>query len=337
MRASVSGSWRCLPFCCLILLAGCGTTQTGGVVRDAAGSPSTTVPLPTLEALLSRELAPDDGLLIGAGDIAECGRQLRHAKETAAIIQKFPTATVFAAGDDAYRNGTTEQFSDCYNESWGPFKARTRPAPGNHDYGIYLHTPRNNADPYFAYFGANAGTAGQGFYSYDLGGWHIVSLNSMAGQTGAPSMADQVAWLRNDLANTEKSCILAYWHHPLFSSGAQHGDQTDDPGRFMTPLWDVLLEHKADVILNGHDHHYERFALQDTTRTATAQGIRQFVVGTGGGDRRGLGTVKQNSEVRLPNVYGVLLMTLHPNSYEWHFINADGIVQDGSSESQPCH
>lgn len=326
MWISRSGRWKSLPFCYLILLAGCATSPSA--LRTAV-RPS------TVGDLLARELKPDDALLIGAGDIAECGRRLVHAKATAAIIQKFPTATIFTAGDDAYGNGTGNEFKDCYGQSWGGFKDRTRPSPGNHDYGIYLSPPRNNANPYFNYFGANAGTAGRGYYSYDLGGWHVVSLNSMADQPGAPKMADQIAWLRNDLDHNEKRCILAYWHHPLFSSGSEHGDDLTDPGRSMTPLWDVLLQHKADMILNGHDHHYERFALQDAAHRATPNGIREIIVGTGGGEDRGLGTVKANSQVRLAHVYGVLLMTLHPNGYEWGFIDVSGNVRDqGSSE---CH
>ena len=330
MGISTREGRKILPFCCLILLAGCATPR--GAARTAE------VGLPTLENLIARALTPDDALLIGAGDIADCGSQLQHAKDTAAIIDKFPKATVFTAGDDAYENGTERNFKECYGASWGRFKERTRPSPGNHDYGIYPPVHRNNARPYFSYFGANAGPGNLGYYSYDLGGWHIVSLNSMADQTGAsPKMADQVAWLKEDLDHTRKSCILAYWHHPLFSSGDAHGDQAGDSGRFTGPLWDVLLDHKADVIVNGHDHHYEYFRPQDSKGRADAQGIRQFIVGTGGGEERGIGTVKPNSEVRLAHTYGVLLMTLHPNSYEWHFINANGTVEDGSPGSVECH
>ena len=331
MRISRSKIWKSLPACCLILLAGCATPQPPATVRTTTTAAASHQ---TADDLAARHLAPEDALLIGAGDIADCrSSRLQHAKDTAAIIQKFSSATVFAAGDDAYENGTDSEFRDCYGQSWGGFKDRTRPAPGNHDYGIPAR--RFNADPYFQYFGTAAGPADNGFYSYDLGGWHLVSLNSMAGQRGAPKMADQVAWLSDDLARTEKKCVLAYWHHPLFSSGDAHGDDPNDPGRSMAPLWDVLLKHKADVILNGHDHHYERFALQDAAHRATPNGIREIIVGTGGGEDRGLGTVKANSQVRLPHVYGVLLMTLHPNGYEWHFIDVNGKVRDqGSSE---CH
>jgi hypothetical protein len=324
-----------LSACALIFLTACSASTNPPVT--AAEAKAALTPSPELQTLIDRKLDDGDALLIGAGDIAECGEQLTHAQETAALIDLFPSATVFAAGDDAYTNGTTSQFHDCYGASWGGFKERTRPAPGNHDYGIYRFPKRNNAEPYFDYFGTNAGPRGLGYYSYDLGSWHVVSLNSMAGQKGAPTMADQVKWLKNDLDNSKQPCILAYWHHPLFSSGDQHGDQANDPGRFMTPLWDVLFDYKADVILNGHDHHYERFALQDAKKTPTSTGIREIIVGTGGGEDRGIGTVKANSDMRLNHLYGVLLMTLHKSSYEWHFIKTDGTVPDSSSGVTECH
>lgn len=322
-----------LPFLVACQSSGPATAPaTAARAVTAAAQPSG-----PLEALLDRPLDARDALFIGAGDIAECGDQLPHAKETAALIDRFPTATVFAAGDNAYRNGTASQFKKCYGAAWGRFKQRTRPVPGNHDYGIYLSPKRNNADPYFAYFGVNAGPAGTGFYSYDLGGWHLVALNSMAGQPGAPTMADQLAWLSTDLDQNQQPCILAYWHHPLFSSGIEHGDQANDPGRSMKPLWDVLLDHHADVIVNGHDHHYERFGLQNASGVADAAGIREFIVGTGGGEDRGIGTKKANSEKRLGRLFGVLLLTLHPNSYDWSFLKTDGTVPDASTAPTECH
>jgi hypothetical protein len=337
MKISRSEGRKLLSVCSLILLTACGTPPRRPTTAATAAAAPTVKPSSELQALIDRKLGSNDALLIGAGDIAECGSQHKHALETAALIELFPSATVFATGDDAYTNGTAAEFRDCYGTSWGSFKERTRPAPGNHDYGIYLIHKRNNAVPYFDYFGANAGPKGLGYYSYDLGGWHIASLNSMAGKPGAPKMADQVKWLADDLDQTTKPCILAYWHHPLFSSGDQHGDQKNDPGRFMQPLWNVLREHKADVILNGHDHHYERFDLQNASGKADPSGIREMIIGTGGGEKRGIGTVKANSRKRLAQVYGVLLMTLHPNSYEWSFIEADGTVADSSSSPAECH
>lgn len=313
----------------LILLTACAG------IRQAPKA--TVTPSADLKALMERPLERGDALLIGAGDIAACGRQHVHAQETAALIRLFPSATVFTAGDDAYRNGTKAQLEKCYGSSWGDFKERTRPAPGNHDYGIYLVPPRNNAKPYFDYFGANAGPAELGYYSYDLGNWHIVSLNSMAGQPGAPAKSAQRQWLEDDLSHNEKPCILAYWHHPLYSSGSQHGDEAKDPGRRTGDLWNILLKYKADVIVNGHDHHYEWFDLQDAKANPTSSGIREIIVGNGGGEKRGIKTVKANSQKQLAGVYGVLLMTLHANSYEWHFLQADGTVPDQSPGPTECH
>jgi acid phosphatase type 7 len=332
--------WTILPVCPMILLAACGVPPSRPVTATAAAK-AAFAPSTALQALIDRKLDPGDALLIGAGDIAECESQPvpLHAQETATLIKLFPSATVFAAGDNAYLNATKTEFETCYGTSWGDFKERTRPAPGNHEYGIYMapRPNRNNATPYFNYFGANAGPPNRGYYSYDLGSWHIVSLNSMAGKTGATTKAAQEKWLKDDLDKNERPCTLAYWHHPLFSSGDQHGDQPKDPGRFTDSLWKILLDHKADVILNGHDHHYEWFDLQDASQTPMPTGIREIIVGTGGGEERGIGTVKPNSRQQLAGVYGVLLMTLHANSYEWHFIQADGTVPDKSPGVTECH
>jgi hypothetical protein len=333
----IPGRRRYWAVCGLVLLAGCATARPPGTAGKALSPADAAVHAMTVAELAAREVPPEDILFIGAGDIAQCGPQLSHAQDTAALIRKFPKAKVFTAGDDAYLNGTTREFNNCYDKSWGSFKRRTFPAPGNHEYGLYLPRPRHTAAPYFNYFGTKAGDPGLGYYSYDLGDWHIVSLNGMAGQPGAPTITAQADWLRQDLDSHKKRCILAYWHHPLFSSGDTHGDDPHDPGRSTDRLWDVLLLHKADVIVNGHDHHYERFGLQDAKHKADKDGIREFVVGTGGGDDRGIKTKKDNSEVRLGHLYGVLLMTLHPSGYEWHFLNVDGTVDDQSTEINSCH
>ena len=325
--------------CCLTLTMGCGVSPPDTVTADVApvaGAAASAIDSP--EKLIAA-LEPDDALLVGAGDIAKCPTEGSAAADTAALIAKFPNATVFTLGDNAYGNGTKAQFDGCYDKVWGGFKERTRPSPGNHDYGIYPPAHRNNAKPYFEYFGANAGPPGDGYYSYDLGGWHVVSLNSMAGELrAAPSMQKQVDWLEADLAATQKPCILAYWHHPLFSSG-YHGYESHDPGRRMVPLWRVLRKHKADVVVNGHDHHYERFAPQTLQGFASPQGIREFVVGNGGAETRRVLGIKPNSEVRLDGLadYGILALTLHPNSYEWHFFRTDGTVPDSSPGRQECY
>src|SRR5438128_3927666 len=199
-----------------------------------------------LRALASplQQITAGDALVIGAGDIARCGDQLANARATAAIVQQFPTATVITIGDNAYDRGRAEEFANCYDSTWGAFKSRTRPSPGNHEY-----YSNDNAAGYFAYFKVPE------YYSFNLGNWHLVSLDSMIDMSAS---SDQVAWLRSDLAANSKPCILAYWHHPRFSSGI-HGLQRNDPGRRTAVLWTVLAEHHATLILNGHDHDYERF------------------------------------------------------------------------------
>jgi alkaline phosphatase len=226
-----------------------------------AAAPRVSVaPADRLAAVAERigRVGEGDALVVAAGDIADCGEQLEAARATAALVKLFPSATVIIPGDTVYPNGSREDYARCYEPTWGAFKSRTRPAPGNHEY----RTP--GAAGYFEYFGVPP------FYSFDLGGWHVVSLDSMR-DIGAQSA--QVVWLRSDLDATVKPCILAFWHHPRFSSGV-HGRQPDDRGRQTGAMWSVLAQHGAAVVVNGHDHHYERFARID--------GIRQFVAGTGG-------------------------------------------------------
>lgn len=304
-----------------------------------------TASLPEEESAVSAQerrldLSAGTELLAAAGDIADCRDQKgAAARATGDLLRtRFPGVTVLTLGDLVYGNGTSAEFANCYDRVWRGLRERTRPAPGNHDYGIYLPVRRRNAAPYFGYFGASAGPLGKGFYSFDLGAWHIVSLNSMAGEVAAaPSRQEQTEWLENDLAQSAQPCLLAYWHHPLFSSG-YHGYERADPGRKTVSLWRILDRHGADVIVNGHDHHYERFAPQTPGGAASSAGIREFVVGTGGARIRPVQGVQPNSEAILddPGDHGVLLLTLHPGSYEWQWIRTDGSVGDRSAEAQAC-
>jgi hypothetical protein len=268
----------------------------------------------------------DDAVLVGAGDIATCG-ELAGAEATAELIDKVP-GTVFAVGDLAYPDGSDEQFANCYGPTWGRFKERTRPAPGNHEY----HS--NGASGYVRYFGAAAGDPTKGYYSYDLGAWHIVVLNSECQMVGGCDRASaQVQWLRQDLAQHPATCTLAYFHRPLFSSGAAHGN---DPA--MKPLWQALYDAGADVVIGGHDHHYERFAPQDPEGRADAQrGLREFVVGTGGkSTHRLLAAIEPNSEARNVDTFGVLKLILHADSYEWSFLPQAGKTFTDSGHGT-CH
>jgi hypothetical protein len=259
-------------------------------------------------------------VLVGAGDIASCDADKSQA--TALLLDKIP-GTVFTAGDHGYPKGTTQQFIDCYGPSWGRHRERTRPAPGNHDY------ESKQAAPYFKYFGANAGPAGRGYFSYNLGSWHILSLNSNteAATWGKP----QEEWLAKDLAASSSACKLAYWHHPYVSSGKNHGN-----GPQMRNLFAMLYRYGADFAVSGHDHIYERFAPQDANAKADARGIRQFIAGTGGGPLYEIGTVQPNSEVRNNATHGVIKFTLHATSYDWEFIAIAGqsFRDRGSAE---CH
>lgn len=247
-----------------------------------------------------------DPVFVGAGDIAVCSRI--QDEETAKLLDNI-AGTVFTLGDNAYPDGTLSQFNDCYDPSWGRHKSRTKPVPGNHDYHV------SGAAGYFDYFGAAAGDRSKGYYSYDLGAWHIIALNSEIAQ-GAGSVQEQ--WLRTDLASNPSVCTLAYWHKPRFSSG-QHGNNTASQA-----LWRALYEHRADVVLNGHDHTYERFAPQDPSGQADPNGIREFVVGTGGVALYPFPTIQPNSEVRNNIAHGVLKLTLHATSYDWQFVPIAG-------------
>jgi hypothetical protein len=263
-------------------------------------------------------------VLVGAGDIARCA-DLTGAQATAKLLDGIP-GTVFAAGDLALSDGTEGQFANCYDPTWGRQKTRTRPVPGNHDYGVKA------AAPYFKYFGAAAGLPGKGYYSYDLGPWHVVALNSNCSDIGGcgPGSPEEL-WLRQDLAAHPAACTVAYWHHPFFSSGKTHGGDPE-----MKAFWTDLYSAHAEIVINGHDHDYERFAPQDPNGKADpARGIREFVVGTGGNNLRAFSDPAPNSEARFNETFGVLKLTLQAKSYEWQFIPVSGDFTDKGSGT--CH
>jgi Calcineurin-like phosphoesterase len=264
-----------------------------------------------------------NAVLVGAGDISTCAND--GDEETARLLDKIE-GTVFTLGDNVYPSGTPTQFQTCYEPTWGRHKARTRPAPGNHDY----RTP--DAAGYFTYFGAAAGDPAKGYYSYDLGAWHVVVLNSNchpAGGCGPGSKQDR--WLREDLAAHPALCTVAMWHHPLYSSG-EHGDDTS-----MRHLWKTLYDAGADVVLGGHDHTYERFAPQNADGEKDPErGIREFVVGTGGRSLYEFESIDRDSEVRNNTTLGVLKLTLHPDSYDWEFVPVEGGTFRDSGSGR-CH
>jgi hypothetical protein len=268
-------------------------------------------------------------VLVGAGDIASC-KDPEGSRATAKLIDKIP-GTVLAAGDLAYENGSPHEFESCYGPTWGRFKGRTKPAMGNHEYV----DPK--AQGYFDYWGAQAGPRGKGYYSFDLGAWHIVALNTNCyikdlGGCGAGSPEE--TWLKADLAEHPNSCIIAYGHHALFSSGVftKHAVHPE-----LKQLWQDLYAAHADLILAGHEHSYERFAPQDPDGKADPEhGIREIVVGTGGRSHDFLGFATPNSEIKEWDTYGVLKLTLSPGKYTWEFIPEEGKTFRDSG-SGTCH
>jgi Calcineurin-like phosphoesterase len=269
--------------------------------------------------------AAPDPVIAAAGDIScdqagtPAGSSCQQQATSDLLVGANP-AGVLTLGDQQYEDGALSKFQGFYDPAWGRVKPITHPAPGNHEYGT------KGATGYFSYFGAAAGTAGLGYYSYDIGAWHLISLDS-----NSPSSA-QVAWLKSDLAASSARCTLAYWHHPRFSSGSTHGDNTS-----VAPFWDALYAAGADVVLNGHEHNYERFAPQSPSGAAdSARGIREFVSGTGGRNHYPISSAKPNSQVHNSDTFGVLELSLHPSGYDWQFRPAagGGFTDQGSGS---CH
>ena len=250
--------------------------------------------------------------VVAAGDIASCSSSYRD-EATAKLVAGI-SGTVLTLGDHAYPDGTTANFR-CYDASWGKFKSRTRPAPGNHDY----HT--SGAAPYYSYFGSRAGPSGRGYYSFNLGSWHIVSLSSERLSSA------QERWLKADLAANRNKCTLAFWHRPLFTSG-RHAPTTK-----MRPLFQILYDARADVVLSGHNHNYERFAPQTPSGSASSsRGIVQFVVGTGGAGLYDFTSVMRNSKYRFKG-HGVLRLQLNATSYSYSFVPLSGSNKDSGSRT----
>jgi len=247
-----------------------------------------------------------DAVFVGAGDVDGCGRLEPEA--TAKLLDRIP-GTVFVAGDATYPSGTMETYMNCYGPTWGRHLWRTFAVPGNHDY------QSDGGASFFSYFGAAAGPAGLGYYSHTLGSWHVIMLNSnLPAQAGTP----QYEWLRVKLLESSAACTVAVWHHPLFSSG-QNGNNV-----FMRDVFNLMFQHGVDIVVNGDDHLYERFAPQDANGRANARGIRQFIAGTGGYALYDRGKTQANSEVFENKTYGVLKLTLKSGRYDWEFVPIDG-------------
>jgi hypothetical protein len=292
-------------------------TPVAPTVSTTPSPTHTSTPAPTNTP--SPSSTPTAVVLIGAGDIGYCGSELPYDgdEKTADLIKSVlsqePNATVFTAGDSVYGSGTLTEIMKCFEPSWGQFKERIRPSPGNHDYMT------DQGAPYYAYFGAAAGEAGKGYYSYDLGDWHIVALNSNCDDIACGPDSQQVKWLQDDLRKSGKLCSLMYWHHPRFSSGLGGGLGS------VSTFWKTAVEMGVEVVVNGNDHNYERFSPLDAVGNADPNGTRLFVVGTGGSELRGLGIPQPNSEVRYSGTNGVIMFRLFPGRYEWKFIPVQDI------------
>jgi hypothetical protein len=255
-----------------------------------------------------------NGSIVGAGDIAGCSYD--EDEQTASLIDAIP-GVVITTGDNVYNSGTDSEFANCYTPTWGRHKTRTYPVPGNHDY----NTP--GADGYYNYFGDKAGERGKGYYSYNVGNWHVVALNSNCSDVGCADGSLQVQWLEQDLAAHKNYCTLAYFHHPRYNS-AKHGNNIE-----VLDFWKKLYAGNVDVVLNGHAHSYERFSLQDPFSLENTQdGIQQFVIGTGGKSLYAFDDIKPQSQVRINDTHGVFHLELMQDKYAWNFISTSGDVRD---------
>jgi acid phosphatase type 7 len=301
-----------------------GMSKTVFVV---AGSMASAVLLACMAVLLTATPGggePRTVTLVGAGDINTCNDTFD--RNTARLVGKIG-GTVFTLGDNAYPDGTHQQFRNCYDPTWGKYKKRTRPTAGDHDYNTA------GAKPYFDYFGWRAGKPGRGYYSYDRGSWHIVALNSNCKEVGGcRKRSAQGRWLRTDLAHNPTKCTLAYFHDPLYASGREH----DSPR--VKPFWTELYNHHADVILSGSAHRYERFArITPSGKFSSARGIRQFIVGTGGSARGTQhGPNEPRTQAKKIGTPGVLKLELGSGFYHWKFVPVEGESFTDSSRAR-CH
>ncbi|MEU7031235.1 discoidin domain-containing protein [Streptomyces sp. SBR177] len=290
---------------------------------EVYGTPDTTTP-PTTPPPTTTPPGTGAFTVVAAGDIAaQCtasSSSCAHPK-TAAQAQRINPRFYVTMGDNQYDDARLSDYRNYYDKTWGAFKAKTRPVPGNHE----TYDPAGPLAGYKSYFGALAYPQGEPYYSYDEGNWHFIALDSNSFDD-----PDQIQWLKDDLARTTKGCVAAYFHHPLYSSGG-HGN---DP--VSKPVWDILYGAKADLVLNGHDHHYERFAPQDPAGRATPDGIVEIVGGMGGAEPYPIETVQPNSQKRISGTYGVLKLDFTDTTYTWQYVGTDGQVKD-SGPTYTCH
>jgi hypothetical protein len=291
-------------------------TKTSTAASNPTQTPTRTpTPIgPTQTPTRTATPSSGDAVLVGAGDISTCSDNNDEA--TAKLLDGI-SGTVFNAGDNAYSSGTLTEYNNCYNPTWGRHKSRTKPSPGNHEYQT------SGASGYFQYFNNPAP-----YYAYNLGAWRIYSLNS---EIDVSASGAQGTWLQSDLAANPKQCVLAYWHKPRWSSGSTHGSASN-----MQAIWQILYNAGAEVVVSGHEHNYERFAQMNASGATVTQGLREFVVGTGGVGHYGFGSALASSQVRNSTTFGVLKLTLHAGSYDWQFVPIAGSTFTDSGSAN-CH
>lgn len=272
--------------------------------------------------------------LAAAGDIA-CDASMKpnerecHQDQTAAMVKNIKPDAVLALGDLQYPRATLDRLQDSYDKSWGQFKDKTYPVPGNHEYQLL-----GGADGYFDYFngvGNFSGPAGdrdKGYYSFDLGNWHLIAINSNCDKIGGCGLKSaQYKWLKQDLESNQKPCQLAFWHHPRFSSG-RHEENGE-----MQAMWELLYGHRADLVLVSHNHAYERFAKQSSQRKLVGDGVRQMVVGTGGRSHYDKTVERPNAEVYRSGTFGILKLVLKSGGYDWDFQSEGSGFNDRGSDN----
>ncbi len=305
-----------------LLLAACsGSTDPSPAPGPQALLSSTT---PSTRLATTTTTGVPVATLLAAGDIASCASTGDEA--TAALLDARPNAVIATLGDNVYESGTAAEFANCYDPTWGRHKGRTHPALGNHEYGVL------RAGGYFTAFGAAAGEPPLGWYSYDLASWHIIVLNSNCEVVGCAVGGTQERWLRTDLGLHPAQCTLAVWHHPRWSSGTTHG-----PTAAVGPLYTALHDAGVDIVLSGHEHNYERFQpLDPAGQFDPARGVREFVVGTGGRSHYPFGPPAPGSEIRNDDTFGILALTLRPNTYQWQFVPEAGKTFTDSGSAN-CH
>ena len=312
----------CIPITELIPTETIVPTSTFTISPTSTITPTST-PTQTLTPTTSPTITatPTPVTLAAVADIAICGQE--SDDQTAALIADW-NAEIIIAGDANNEDGTLWQYQNCFEPSWGQYFDKIHTVAGNHD---YYSDPINN---YYTYFGDRAGEAGKGYYSFDLGDWHIVGLNSNCGYVPCGASSEQVAWLKQDLAENQDRCTLAFWHVPRWNSGpAKHAN-------WVQPFWYELYKGGAEIVINGHDHHYERTGKIDAEGLPDKQnGLIEFIVGTGGAGHYYLEDAFAFSEKMIFGEFGVLKLTLEPERFQWQFISIENeVLDEGESD---CH